>query len=122
MQPKHARTKSTPQRVVTTTLIVLLLALGIAYWTAHAGSYTPAQLPVTTHAPVYVTTPPAENPVPPVNHFKVTTYTVRSGDTLWGISERMYHDPLRWRVLWQHNLKTVANSNLIYPGQVLQLE
>lgn len=119
MQPKHARTKSTVNRVATTALIILLLTLGVVYWAAHTGSYTgPYAPPAVTTAP-HVTTPPV---IPHMKTAAHRTYTVRAGDTLWGISQHVYHDPLRWRILWQHNLRIISDPNLIYPGQILQLE
>ncbi|WP_295444614.1 LysM domain-containing protein [uncultured Thiodictyon sp.] len=48
------------------------------------------------------------------------TYTVRPGDTLWGISARFLRDPWHWREVWQANTD-VSNPNLIYPGDVLRL-
>ncbi|BCR06361.1 peptidoglycan-binding protein LysM [Desulfuromonas versatilis] len=43
-------------------------------------------------------------------------YTIKKGDTLWGISERFLADPYYWPNLWSHNPK-VGNPHLIYPGQ-----
>lgn len=43
-------------------------------------------------------------------------YTIKKGDTLWGISERFIKDPYYWPNLWSHN-PFVSNPHLIYPGQ-----
>ncbi len=48
------------------------------------------------------------------------TYTVRPADTLWSIAARFLSDPWRWREVWQANAD-VANTNLIYPGDVLRV-
>ncbi len=43
-------------------------------------------------------------------------YTIKQGDTLWGISQRFIKDPYYWPSLWSHN-PAVTNPHLIYPGQ-----
>lgn len=43
-------------------------------------------------------------------------YTIKQGDTLWGISQRFIKDPYYWPNLWSHN-PFVTNPHLIYPGQ-----
>jgi hypothetical protein len=49
-------------------------------------------------------------------------YTVKSGDTLWGISHMYLRSPWRWPELWGMNINEIKNPNLIYPGQVLYLD
>jgi LysM repeat protein len=56
----------------------------------------------------------AEQPLAP------PTYTVKTGDTLWSISSQYLSDPFNWPKLWNVN-PTVANPDLIYPGNVLMM-
>ncbi len=49
------------------------------------------------------------------------SYTVKRGDTLWGISSLFLTSPWRWPELWGMNKEQVRNPHLIYPGQMLRL-
>lgn len=49
-------------------------------------------------------------------------YTVKTGDTLWDISQLYLKSPWRWPELWGMNMDQIRNPHLIYPGQVLHLE
>jgi len=78
------------------------------------------ELIVTTDAPVPVatTSAPQPRPAPP----PPKTYTVKSGDTLWGIAKQTLGDGSRWQEIYNANVSVIGkNPNLIYPGQVLRI-
>lgn len=53
-------------------------------------------------------------------YFSGRDYTVRPGDTLWGLADRHYVNPYYWPHIWNRN-ETIANPDLIAEGQGLRL-
>ena len=89
---------------------------------------TPAPATTTTAT---ATTTAAVTPAPTTTTAAVTPapkgivgYVVQKGDHLWGISAKpaVYGDPYQWPLLYKRNRDEIYDPDLIYPGQVLQIE
>lgn len=49
------------------------------------------------------------------------TYTVKSGDTLWGVAKQFYGNGAKYTTIYNANKSKIKNPNLIYSGQVLTI-
>jgi LysM repeat protein len=61
-----------------------------------------------------------ETPQPAV----LEKYVVKSGDTLWAISDQQgnYSDPFQWPLIFKTNRDEIQDPDLIKPGQVLLIQ
>ncbi|HJR54795.1 MAG TPA: LysM peptidoglycan-binding domain-containing protein [Gemmatimonadota bacterium] len=49
------------------------------------------------------------------------SYTVKSGDSLWKISEQVYGNGNDWRRIYEANKDRIQNPDVIQPGWVLTI-
>lgn len=78
---------------------------------------TPVLAPVS--APVSSPTSTGGATVPVPTPHPAQQYTVKSGDTLFGIAQRFLGNGADWQELFNWNRSAISNPNLIYPGEVL---
>lgn len=104
--------------LASTAWAVMVLAGALASTPAAAQNYpiTPQQRSIAEQVAV------AGIPLSELSPNAPDSYTVKSGDTLWGISGMFLKSPWRWPELWGMNMEQVRNPHLIYPGQTLHLE
>ena len=57
----------------------------------------------------------------PDNSTRPRTYTVKDGDCLWTIAERMYGDGMKYTKIYNANKDKVRADYIIYTGQVLTI-
>ena len=65
--------------------------------------------------------PPGGGVVPPPASPAGGPYTVRKGDTLYGLARRFYNDQRKWHLIYAANRTTLSDPNYIRVGQVLTI-
>ena len=83
-----------------------------------AGTGTETEVPATTPQAITFT---ARNPSAPILYGQ---WVVGTGEHLWGISAHsgVYGDPHQWPLLFKKNRHQIKDADLLYPGQVLEIE
>jgi nucleoid-associated protein YgaU len=88
----------------------------------------------TTKTSIVISTPMEEVPgviseqpliaEPTANSSPITSWTVQSGNHLWGISgdKRVYNDPYQWPLLYKTNRHQIKDADLLQPGQVILID
>jgi hypothetical protein len=61
--------------------------------------------------------PPDPSSYPP----NAKTYTIKAGDTLWGLATQFYQNGYLWPQLWESNT-WITDAHWIYPGDVLLVQ
>jgi hypothetical protein len=49
------------------------------------------------------------------------TYTIKAGDTLWGLAQQFFKNAYTWPQLWESNT-WITDAHWIYPGDVLLID
>ncbi len=80
----------------------------------------PTQVSASSASPPAMAAPVAR--LPELRRDAPDRYTLKAGDTLWGLSSRFLKDPWRWPELWKMNSARIDNPNSLQVGQVLLLD
>src|SRR5256714_7789940 len=96
---------------------ILLFVVALpAFGAKTSSSHPPRELHrVGDHSTAY--NPPDPATYPPGSK----SYTIKRGDTLWGLAQKLYNNAYLWPQLWEANT-WITDAHWIYPGDVLLIE
>jgi len=124
-----------PVTVIAALIVVVLIGLGIVFWQLGvfdsappedqdpiAGLITPidtAGIEPTDMTGMPIT--PTDLMYPSAVEPMETSYTVKSGDSLWEISKRVYGDGSKWKLIYDANTDKIPNKDKLKVGTVLNI-
>jgi len=97
----------------------------IAIVTGFAIGCTTTEEPAPEQPKAETPAPAAEPAAAPVTAAPATgSYEVVGGDNLWNISGKpsIYNNPYQWPLIYKANSGKIKDADLIYPGQVLDID
>ena len=108
-------------KTASVTKLLAILAVAI-FVTGCVSAKSPPTEEAEPAEPVVAAPEPAPEPEPEPEP-ESTTWTVETGDNLWGIAgqEEVYNVPEKWPLIYKANLDQIEDADLIYPGQVLTI-
>ena len=103
-------------------VVIVVCLFGILFFRHSPSKHTPRQevsSTFTENLPNFKVTPAVAQPIPAKETKADQTYTVKSGDDLWTISEKVYKSGYNWTDIAKAN--NLENPGLIFSGTVLKL-
>jgi hypothetical protein len=103
-------------RRVVVPVLLLVVAIPVFGAARKSSSHPPRELHrVGEHWTAY--NPPDPATWPPGSK----TYTIKQGDTLWGLAQQFFKNAYTWPQLWESNT-WITDAHWIYPGDVLLID
>jgi hypothetical protein len=102
---------------------ILGLTVGCASTTDEAEQDMATSAPAATETKME--TPAAAEPMEEKHDMMSSeSYEVMRGDNLWDISAKdsVYANPYQWPLIYKNNSEQIKDADLIYPGQVLDID
>ena len=91
-------------------------------FTLAVGCAGPAEKPAENGNEAATETTTQAEPTAAAPESNASSYEVNQGDHLWGISGKSYGNPYKWPLIYKANSDKIKDADLIYPGQVLDID
>lgn len=99
----------------------LRLAGLLGAFTLAVGCAGPAEKPAEPATETATTAPETAAPMEAAPATS-SSYEVNQGDHLWGIAGKSYGNAYKWPLIYKTNSDKIKDADLIFPGQVLDIE